>query len=459
MSNENTQRLVVVGGDAAGMSAASQAKRRNPDLDVVVLEQGDFISYAACGMPYMISGAVAESDSLLVLKPETARKRRGLDVRMRHRVLGIDVKRKVVQFEDLEQGRNDELPYGSCVVATGAVPIVPSVPGVNLDGVMTLRSFESGLVIRKAMADHVPKRSVVVGSGLVGLEMAEALTSLGSAVTILKRTGDAILGLYPELAEVVAEELARNGCTLLMKTALEGLEGTDRVEMVLGGGEVIPADFVLLAVGVQPASDLAREAGMTLGVKGAIAVDEHMETSAAGVFAAGDCVDQVHGVSGEKVFVPQALSANRQGRVAGANAGFVVAGSSNRLTNPPVYSTFVTKVFGLEVARTGLTMADAQRVGLDAGIMAIKASSRAHYYPGSAPLHVAVLYEKGTGRLLGAQMVGSDGVAKRIDTFVTALSAGMDLEAVSRLDLAYAPPFAPVWDPVLVAVNVAKKRV
>jgi len=245
----------------------------------------------------------------------------------------------------------------------------------------------------------------------------------------------------------------------LMKTALEAIEGTDKAQVVRGGSEIIPADLVLLAVGVRPASGLARDAGLKLGVKGTIAVDEHMETSAPGVFAAGDCVDQVHGVSGEKVFVPQALSANRQGRVAGANAGFVVAGSPSRLTNPPVYSTIVTKVFGLEVARTGLSMADAQRNGMDAGIVAIKASSRAHYYPGSAPLHVAVIFEKGTGRLLGAQMVGSDGVAKRIDTFVTALAAGMDLESVSRLDLAYAPPFAPVWDPVLVAVNVAKKKV
>ncbi len=460
MSEKSSGRFVVIGGDAAGMSAASQAKRRYPGLEVVVLEKDRYISYAACGMPYMVSGVVADAEDLFALRIEDARGKRGLDVRLGQEATAIDPAAKTVRYRDVSTGKEETLSYDACMIATGAVPVIPPIPGVGYEGVLTLRSYGSGLVVRKFVDEHKPKSAVVVGAGLVGLEMAEALTLRDVKTTVMEMAAGPILGLAPELSRVVEEEMASHGVTLLMQTALERIDGPDgRVAEVQGGSETIPAELVLLSVGVRPASDLAADAGIELGVHGAIRVDEKTATSAQAVFSAGDCAEQVHGITNEPVFIPQALSANRQGRVAGANAAALIVGKPMSETNPPAYGTIITKVFDTEIALTGLTLQQALDHGLDAAVTVIKSRSKAHYYPGADPLHVALVFEKGTGRLLGGQLVGKGGAVKRIDVLVTALSAGFDLDRLSRLDLAYAPPFAPVWDPILVAANVAKKKV
>ncbi len=460
MTEQSKGRLVVVGGDAAGMSAASQAKRRYPDMEVVVLEKDQYISYAACGMPYMVSGVVRDADDLFALRIEDAINKRKLDVRLGHEVLSIDPADKKVRFRIAETGLTDDISYDACVIATGAEPIVPPVPGSDLEGVLVLRSYGSGLAVRKYVDQHAPQAGVVVGAGLVGLEMAEALTLRGVKTTVLEMAPGPILGLVPELSRVIEEELASHGVTLLFQTALERVEGVDgRVREVHGGSETFPAGLVLLSVGVKPASALARAAGVDLGVRGAIHVDERAATSVPGLFSAGDCAEQVHGITGKPVFIPQALSANRQGRVAGANAAALIVGKEMTETNPPAYGTIVTKVFDKAVALAGLTLLEAQRAGFDADVVVIKSRSKAHYYPDATPLHVALVFEKGTGRVLGGQLVGSPDAVKRIDVVVTAMSAGLDLEQLSRLDLAYAPPFAPVWDPLLVAANVGKKKI
>jgi NADPH-dependent 2,4-dienoyl-CoA reductase/sulfur reductase-like enzyme len=452
------KRLVVVGGDAAGMSAASQAKRRCPELEVVVLEQGAEISYAACGMPFFVSGVIGDAGELRVLGVEDARRKRKIDVRLGHRVVGVDPAPKEVRYQ--RSGTAVEsMSYDALLLATGARPIMPAVGGVQLDGVFVLRSLEDGVAIRRFVRERRCRKVVIAGAGLIGLEMAEAFRSLGCQVTLLKRTAKPLGELEPEMSEVVEEELAKKGCVLLKKSTLESVvaDGAGEVTAVKAGGEVMETDLVLLAVGVAPSSELASEAGIELGAGGAVAVDDYLETSAEDVFAAGDCAEQTHRVSGERVFLSQALSANRMGKIAGGNIAARLAGSGALRSHPGTLGTVLTKVFDLEVAATGLNLAGAARAGIEAKFSMIRARSRAHYYPGGAALHVGLVFEANTGRVLGGQLVGKEGAAKRLDVLAAAIDGGMDLERVSRLDLAYCPPYAPVWDPLLTAASVALK--
>lgn len=462
MVTENTRkRLIVVGGDAAGMSAASQAKRRmgKDTLDVWVLERSPHISYAACGMPYMIGGVIEDPDKLLILKPETAREKRGIDVRLGHEAVAIDVGARTVTFR-AGQGEAQQQSYDALVLATGALPRVPAVEGVNLDGVEVLRTFADGLKLKQRLSAGAVKDVVVVGAGLVGLEMAEAFRSRGCNVTLLKRTASALLGLEPAFDEQVEAALARNGCVLLKGSPLEAIvdNGRGGVAAVRAGGETRKADLVLLAAGVVPNTSLAAQAGIDLGAQKTIAVDEHLETSAPDVFAVGDCAAQTHRISGQSVFVSQALAANRMGKIAGANVAARLSEKGRFKTHPGTMATVLTKVFDLEVGMCGLTVAEARKAGFDVAFAWVKDRYRASYYPGTGPLYVGLVFEATGGRLLGGQLVGRQGAAKRLDVLVAALDAGMDLERLSRLDLGYCPPFAPAWDPLLVAATVARKK-
>ncbi len=470
----NRKRLIIIGGDAAGMSAASQAKKRNKDLDVLVLERGDYISYAACGMPYMVSGVIKDPDSLLILTPEKARANRGIDVRTRHEVVSVDLKNcsvtvkagkgigkamgKMMGKGQGDEARTFEEHYDGLVFATGARPRLPAAKGINLEGVMVLRDFADGLALKDR---RDVKDVVIVGAGLVGLEMAESFRRLERNVTMLKRSDGPLLDMDPALSELVEQELVRNGCVLLKGSPLEEMVGDDsgKVVAVRAGGETRRADLVLLATGVAPNSEPAREAGLKLGVKDTIAVNEHLATSHTGVFAAGDCVSQIHRVSHKEVFVSQALAANRSGKIAGANVAEYLSGGNQFSTHPGTMATVLTKVFDLQVGTCGLTVNEAKAAGFETGFTWIKQHSRSHYYPGGSPLFVGLVYERKTGRLLGGQIVGKEGGAKRLDVLVTALSAKMDLETLSRLDLSYCPPYSPPWDPVLIAASIALKSI
>lgn len=442
------RRLVVVGGVAAGMSAASKARRTDPDLEVIVYERSGFVSYGACGLPYYVQGLIEDHRALIARTPEQFA-RQGVEVHTQHEVVAIDPDAASVRVRDLQGGRELIAGYDALVLATGGVAFKPPIPGLDLDGVFALRNVEDGVRLRRFIEEARPLRAVIIGGGYIGLEMAEAFRARGLEVTVLEMLPQLLPNLDAEMAALVQAELERHGVAVRLEHRVEGVVGGARAEAVVAGGETLPADLVLVAVGVRPNVALARQAGVKLGPTGAVAVDERQRTNLEGIFAAGDVAEARHLVTGRPAYIPLGTTANKQGRVAGENA----AGGDAVFHG--VVGTAVAKVFDLEVARTGLTERQAQEEGLAALSATVQAASQAHYYPGGGPLHVRLVFQQ-DGRLLGAQMVGK-GAAKRIDVVAAALQAGWGVEDLRRLDLSYAPPFAPVWDPILVAANVAAR--
>ena len=447
------QRLVVIGGVAAGMSAASSAKRLRPEMEVTVLEKDEYISYGACSLPYYISDEIKDIKSLLALTPESAEKERGIRVNTRHEALSVDKNTKEVVAKDLQNEKEARFPYDKLVLATGGLPIVPELPGVDLKNIFTIRTLDDGLAIKGYADEEQPERAVIVGGGYIGMEMSESLRKRGMKVTVLEKM-DRVLGtMDEEITGVVERKLADEGVELQKETSVEGFEGEEGVaRRVITDRGSFDADLVLLAVGVRPNTELAQGAGVELGARGAIAVDEYLRTNVPEIFAAGDCAETLHLVTCKKVYIPLGTTANKQGRIAGENA----AGLNSVFEG--VVGSAVTKVFDLEVARTGLTTLEADKEGYDHFSSTIRGWSRSRAYPAGKPVTVTYVVERGSGRLLGAQMVGEEGVAHRIDTLAAALYSGMTVDEVARLDLAYAPPFASVWDPILIAANVALKK-
>ena len=440
--------FVVVGGDAAGMSAASKAKRDDPDLDVVVFERGEYVSYGACGLPYYVKGDIERLDDLVAVTPEEFREERDVDLRTGHEVVAIDREARRVTVE--ADGRTLEQPYDQLLVATGARATKPPVEGVDAEGVFTLRDMEAGGEIRSFVEETEPGTVGIVGGGYVGLEMAEAFDARGIDVHVFEMLPQVLQPFGEPVAEVVEEHLGEQGVTLHLDTPVSHLvTDAGRVVGVHAGGEETPVDFVLVGTGIRPNVELAAEAGIELGPTGAIAHDAYGRTNDERVFAAGDCAEATNLVTAEADYVPLALTANRHGRAIGQT----VTGEPTEVGG--MVGTAVVKVFDLEVARTGIIDGEEARdAGFDPVSATIRAESRAHYYPGGSPITIQLVGDGETGRLLGASMVGREGVAKRIDSVVTALHAGMTVAEVETLDLAYAPPFSPVWDPVLTAAKV-----
>lgn len=452
-------RVLVVGGVAAGMSAASQVRRRKPDWEVVVLERGPHVSYGACGLPYNIADPRRSVEDLVVLTAEEARRTRGITVRAGHEVTALETASRTLRVRDLADCRDHELTYDALVLATGASPVRPEIPGLDLPGVFFLRDLRDGAAVKAHLAAARPGRAVVVGGGYVGLEMAEAFAARGLSVTVLEKLDQLAPGHAPEIARLVRAELAAKGVTVHTGASVLAVEGRsfaddardgDRLRVQADVG-VFPAGLVLVSVGVRPNVALARAAGLAIGETGAVAVDASMRTSAPAVFAAGDCAEALHLVTGRPAWIPLGTTANKQGKVAGANA----AGGSESFGG--IVGTAVFRVFELEVGRTGLCPAGARRAGLDAVAVASTHRSRGHAFPGGSEVTTVLVVERGTGRLLGAQVAGREGVKGRVDVLATALLARMTLEQVEGLDLAYAPPLAPVHDPILIAASVARK--
>lgn len=447
-------RIVVIGGVAAGMSAASQAKRRSPGSEVVVLERGPFVSYGACGMPYNIQDPARPIEDLVVLTPERARKERGLDVRTRQEVASIDTAARSLLVRDLATGSTYALSYDALVIATGAIAVKPPLAGLTLPGVFLLRELTDGAALKRHLAEARPRRAAIVGAGYIGMEMAEVLRARGLEVTVLEKLGQVVPGFDPAIADLVLAELQRHGVRVETGVSVQAVEadGGAAALRVRTDRGAFPADLVLLSVGIRPNVALAREAGILLGETGAIAVDSAMRTGTPGVFAAGDCAEAEHLVSGRPVYVPLGTTANKQGKVAGANA----AGADERFGG--IVGTAAFKVFDLEVGRTGLGPEEARRAGFDAVAALSRHGSRGHAYPGGAAITTVLVAEEGSGRLLGGQMAGAGAVAKRVDVLATALQARMTVADLESLDLSYAPPFAPVYDPILIAATVARKE-
>lgn len=454
------EKVVIIGGVAAGMSAASSARRLRPDLEIDVFEKDFYISYGVCSVPYYVSGDIAELGDLISLTPGTAETERGIHVFTRHEALTIDAGKKTVTVRNLASEEELVVSYDKLVIATGALPVIPPFPGVGLSRIFTIRNLNDAVEIRKFIdgwnpsgAAGRPAKVVIVGGGYIGMEMCEAFRKRGLRVSVIEKTDRALGSMDSEITEIVEKKIAAEGVELYKETSVTGFEGKSGVvnKVVTDKGD-FEADMVLLSIGARPNSGLAKEAGIELGAAGAIRVDEHLRTGAPDVFAAGDCAEALHLVTGRKTYIPLGTTANKQGRIAGENA----AGSGKAFEG--IVGTAVTKVFDLEVARTGLSALDAEREGLPFFTAVIEGRSRSKAYPAGKVIKVCYVVERKTGRLLGASMVGEEGVAHRIDTLATCLYAKMTVDDVSRLDLAYAPPFATVWDPILIAANVASKK-
>lgn len=448
-------RLVVVGGVAAGMSAASRARRLRPDVEIVVFESTGDVSYAACLLPYFVSGQIASRDDLVLYDAEFFRRERHIDVRLNTTVTRVDPRAKAVAFRSAS-GDEDTIAYDALVLATGASAVKPDLPGIDVPGVETLRNIADGERVRARVDSGAVASAVIVGAGYIGLEMAESLVARGVSVTVIELL-PAILSTYDaDMSAVVEKELLANGVTVRKETSVEGFEprdGSDELGFVLAGGQRIAADMALVSVGVRPSVGLARDAGIELGATGAIKVDGRQVTSEPSVLSAGDCCEARHVVTGRAVWIPLGTTANRQGKLAGENA----LGGDRRFGG--VAGSNITKVFGLEVAQTGLTMAAAEREGFSADSVRIRSTTKAHVYPGSGPIHVKLVFEPDGGRLLGGQIIGAEGAGKRIDTVAAALHARMSIRDLADIDMSYAPPFSPVWDPVAMAALQAAKKV
>ncbi len=440
-------RLVVIGGGAAGMSAASAARRVAPGLDVVVCEAGGYAAYGMCGIPYYLGGVVDQAESLLAYPPEEFTANRGIDLRLRTRVSAIDPDKRQLQVSS--GGQADVLDYDALIVATGADPVRPPVPGLDHDRVFTVRSLDEAIRLRRLLDTAVVRRAIVVGAGYIGLETAEALVGAGAEVEVVEALPQVLAGFDEPVADLVAAEVRRHA-RLRLGSRLDDVRDSDGGVTAVVDGAPQQADLVILATGVRPATGMLTEAGARHLPDRSVVVDPEMRTSLPGIFAAGDSVALPHLVLGRPSWVPLGPAANKTGRVAGT----VAAGGAASFAG--VVGTAVVKVFGLEVARTGLSLADAAAEGLAAVATDVTARSRAKYYPGGSPLHVRLVHDPG-GRLLGAQLAGREGAAKRVNVLATALHAGFAIDDLAALDLSYAPPYAPVYDPVLQAAQKAAR--
>jgi len=453
-----TNRLLVIGGVAAGLSAASRARRIDPRLEITVLEQGSDVSYGACGLPYLVGGPVRSAEQLFVYSPDFFRQHRNIEVLTGTRAVEIEPGRRRVRAVHAETRKEQSFPYDRLVIATGARPQWPQIPGIDLPGVFQANNLEGA---RSLMAfiegcsagagSHRAARAAILGGGYIGLEYAEALRRRGLEVIVFHERDEVLEGFDAEITELVEGELARHGVTLLKQNPAQAISGDGAVRQVVSGGGRYDTDLVLVAAGVVPCADLAASAGLALGPAGSIGVDDRLQTSLPGVFAAGDCAHSLHLVTGRPVYMPLGTTANKQGRVAGENA----AGGHARF--PGIVGTAAVRVFDLECARTGLSESEAHAAGYRFVTAIVEHPNRPQYF-GGTNIRVKLLAERNTGRLMGGQMAGADGVAKRIDVVATALHARMSAAQLAALDLSYAPPFAPVWDPVLIAAQALERR-
>lgn len=439
-------KVVIIGGVAGGATAAARIRRLDETAEVVVFERSGFVSYANCGLPYYVGGVITDPEELTLQTPESFWRRFRVKMRVRHEVTAIHPERKAVTVRNLDSGEVFEEVYDKLLLSPGAKPTMPELPGAKLDKLFTLRTVEDTLRIRTFVEREGPKSAVLAGGGYIGLELAENLRELGLAVTIVQRPKQLLNPLDAEMAAFVHAKLRKHGVRLMLGHSVEGFEQDgSAVKVLLKGEEPLKADMVVLAIGVTPDTQLAKEAGLELGVKGSIAVNDRMETSAPDIYAVGDAVAARHFITGEKALISLAGPANKQGRIAADN---ICGGDS-------VYrgsqGSSVIKVFDMTVATTGINEQTAKKAGIDCDKVYLSPAAHAAYYPGGRVMTMKVLYEKGTFRLLGAQIVGYEGVDKRIDVLATAMHAGLTGPQLKDLDLAYAPPYSSAKDPVNMA--------
>ena len=444
------QRLAIVGGDAAGMSAASAARRRDPDLAIVAFERGPYTSYSACGIPYFVGGLVEEADRLISRSPEEHRAK-GIDVRTRCEVIAIDLGARRLTVRDAA-GQESEERFDQLVVATGAAAVRPPIPGA--EAIEPAQTVDAAERLRAAL-ERGGDSAVVVGAGYIGLEMAEAFIERGMQVTMIEQAPQVMATLDADMAAHVQDAAEARGVRVLLGAAVEEIvldETGTRPVAVRTADETIDADHIVVGVGAKPVVGLAEEAGLEVGDSGALRVDDHQRCPGHdGVFAAGDCAESHHRVLDRPVNIQLGTHANKQGRIAGVNA----TGGDDRF--PGVIGTAVSKICRYEVARTGISEREAADAGIEVVATTIKDRTRAGYYPGAGPIWVKLVADAASGRLLGGQIVGTEGAAKRIDVLATAVWCGLAAQDLALLDLSYAPPFSGVYDPLLIAARAVAK--
>lgn len=446
------ENLIVIGATAAGLSAASKAKRMNPELNIQVFEKTGYISYGSCGLPYYVGGLIEKPDDLVAVSAQTMKNKRGIETHIHHQVTAVNREKKEVTVQNLDTGESLSYPYDKLVIATGAVPTAPPIPGIQSPNVYFLRNVEDGIRLKEAVSKGA-KTACIIGGGFIGLELAEELALSGLGVTVLEQLPGLLPFLEPSFSQSVLENLKSHGvCVHTGASVTQIAADSTPARISTSDGKLYTADLILVSAGVRPAAELARDAGLILGLKGAIAVDDHMRTSDPDIWACGDCVQMKNLITGRPAYVPLGTTANKQGKIAGENA----AGGSAVFKG--VLGSMVTKVFEQYIAATGLSPAQARDEGFDAVSSVITKLDKASYYPGGKDNHLCLIFDRKTGRLLGAQGIGSESIAGRINVLAAAITAGMTVKDVSELDLVYAPPVAPVYDPILIAAAQAVKH-
>jgi CoA-dependent NAD(P)H sulfur oxidoreductase len=445
------QKVVIIGGNAAGLSAASQVKRQKPDWEVIVFEKGPYISYAACGIPYHVQGIVNSLEDLITVTPEEAVNKRKLDLRLNHTVTAINPQEKSVAIDRPEGTLTENFDY--LVIATGARPLTAGIEYRPSKRVSTVHTLDDSIVLRNLIEKEKPGKCAVIGGGYIAVEMLEALKERGIETHLIHRRENLSRTFETEISDLAKAEMVRQGIVLnLNHSVLRVVEGDNSAEVQTDQGK-LNYDLVIVATGVEPVSALAQQCGIEIGVRNSIRVNAHMQTNFPFIYAAGDCTETKDLITGKPVYVPLALKANKEGVIAGVN----ICGGEE--TFPGILGTAITKLCDLGLARTGLTLAEAESSGFDALKFSVRSNSKAHYYPGAGSLTAILVAEKQGGRLLGAQLAGPVDSVKRIDVYATAITAGMTLDQIFQLDLAYAPPFSPVYDPIVLAGRVGRKMV
>jgi NADPH-dependent 2,4-dienoyl-CoA reductase/sulfur reductase-like enzyme/rhodanese-related sulfurtransferase len=454
-------RIVVIGGVATGPKAASRARRRDPDAEITILEKGEALSYAGCGTPYYIAGKIRDYKELMMTPAEVVRDtaffKNVKAIRVCNRTMAdrIDRKGKTVEAVNLDTGERQSFPYDQLVLATGSLPLRPSLPGIDLKGVHVLSSLDDAIAIRREL-DAGCKRTVIVGAGLIGMEVAEAFADRGARITIVELKDQVLPALLdPEIAALAAKHLAAKGVTVRTGVAVQAFRGDDRgrVDTVVTNQGDLPAELVLVAVGVRPNASLAREAGLAVGPWGGIVVDEFLRTSDPDIYAGGDCVENRHLLTGDPCYVPMGSTANKHGRVIGDN----VTGGSTRY--PGILGSTILKLFDFNIGATGLTERAARERGYDVVTASTPGPDRAHYYPGSMLLVLKGVADRATGKLLGVQAAGPGEASKRIDIAAVAISRGMSLGEIALADVCYAPPYSGAMDNLVHLVTTLENKI
>ena len=439
-------KVVIVGGVAGGATAAARIRRLDEQAEIIVFERSGYISYANCGLPYYIGDVITDADDLTLQTPESFWKRFRIAMKVHHEVTAIHPERKAVTVQNLETGAVFDECYDKLLLSPGAQPTQPKLPGIGIDKLFTLRTVEDTFRIKEYINQYHPRSVVLAGGGFIGLELAENLRQIGMDVTIVQRPKQLMNPFDPDMAAFLHAEMRKHGIHLAMGYTVEGFEGKNGgVDVFLKDAAPIHADMVILAIGVTPESKLAKDAGLALGIKGSILVNDRMETSVPDIYAVGDAVQVKHYVTGEASLISLAGPANKQGRIAADN----ICGGDSRYAGSQGSS--IIKVFNLTAAVTGINETIARRAGLPVDSVILSPMSHAGYYPGGKVMTMKVVFERESFRLLGAQIIGYDGVDKRIDVLATAIHAGMKATELKELDLAYAPPYSSAKDPVNMA--------